>query len=147
MQFEGQLGFGWISPSENQNLAQPRSNRFEQRSRLRRGMSRETQRGSSEIVTPDYWRQLDLITPGELKLPITVVGAGGIGSPTALALAKMGCSRLTVYDPDLVEPHNLPNQFYRLKDSARPKVEALRDLIRSFTGLEIVALQEAVSQQ
>jgi len=110
-------------------------------------MSRETQRGSSEIVTPDYWRQLDLITPGELKLPITVVGAGGIGSPTALALAKMGCSRLTVYDPDLVEPHNLPNQFYRLKDSARPKVEALRDLIRSFTGLEIVALQEAVSQQ
>jgi hypothetical protein len=95
----------------------------------------------------DYWRQLDLVTPAELKLPITLVGAGGIGSPTALALAKMGCSRLTVYDPDLVEPHNLPNQFYRLEDSARPKVEALRDLIRAFTGLEIVSIQEAVSRQ
>jgi molybdopterin/thiamine biosynthesis adenylyltransferase len=99
------------------------------------------------MITPDYWRQLDLVTPGELKLPITVVGAGGIGSPTALALAKMGCSQLTVYDPDLVEPHNLPNQFYRLEDSARPKVEALRELIRTFTGLEIVSIQEAVNQQ
>ena len=98
-------------------------------------------------MTMDYWRQLDLVTPGELKLPITLIGAGGIGSPTALALAKMGCSQLTVYDPDLVEPHNLPNQFYRLEDSARPKVEALRELIRAFTGLEIVSVQEAVSRQ
>lgn len=109
-------------------------------------MSRETALESFSMVM-DYWRQLDLVTPAELKLPITVVGAGGIGSPTALALAKMGCSQVTVYDPDLVEPHNLPNQFYRLQDSARPKVEALRELIRAFTGLEIVSIQEAVSQQ
>jgi ThiF family len=110
-------------------------------------MSLETPPGSSNMIIPDYWRQLDLVTPDELKLPITLVGAGGIGSPTALALAKMGCSHLTVYDPDLVEPHNLPNQFYRLEDSARPKVEALRELIWAFTGLEIVSIQETVSQQ
>lgn len=99
------------------------------------------------MITPDYWRQLDLVTPEDLNLPITIAGAGGIGSPTALALAKMGCSRLTVYDPDIVEPHNLPNQFYRLEDAARPKVEALRDVIRAFTGFEIVAIPEAVSEQ
>ena len=99
------------------------------------------------MTTPDYWRQLDLVTPEELSLPITMVGAGGIGSPTALALAKMGCSRMTVYDSDLVEAHNLPNQLYRLEDFARPKVEALQVLIRSFTGFEIVAIREAVSKQ
>lgn len=99
------------------------------------------------MTTPDYWRQLDLVTPQDLNLPITIAGAGGIGSPTALALAKMGCSRLTVYDPDIVEAHNLPNQFYRLEDAARPKVEALREVIRAFTGLEIVAIPEAVSEQ
>jgi hypothetical protein len=99
------------------------------------------------MTTPDYWRQLDLVTPQDLNLPITIAGAGGIGSPTALALAKMGCSRLTVYDPDIVEAHNLPNQLYRLEDAARPKVEALREVIRAFTGLEIVAIPEAVSEQ
>lgn len=99
------------------------------------------------MTTPDYWRQLDLVTPEEFNLPITIVGAGGIGSPTALALAKMGCSRLTIYDPDIVEPHNLPNQLYRIEDGARPKVEALREIIHAFTGFEIVAIQEAVSDQ
>lgn len=95
----------------------------------------------------DYWRQLDLITPDELSIPIVIIGAGGIGSLTALALAKMGCSRLTVYDPDIVEPHNLPNQFYRLEDINRPKVEALWGVIQAFTGLQIAAIPEAVSEQ
>lgn len=99
------------------------------------------------MTTPDYWRQLDLVTPQDLTVPITIIGAGGIGSPTALALAKMGCSHLTVYDPDIVEPHNLPNQFYRIRDSGKPKVEALRELIHDFTGFEISAVQEALIQQ
>lgn len=99
------------------------------------------------MALPDYWRQLDVVTPEDLCRPITIVGAGGIGSPTALALAKMGCSRLTVYDPDTIEPHNLPNQFYRLEDAAKPKVAVLRELIREFAGVEIRAVQEAVTQQ
>jgi hypothetical protein len=99
------------------------------------------------VAGPDYWRQLDLVTPDELRLPITMVGAGGIGSPTVLALAKMGCSNLTVYDPDFVEWHNLPNQFYRLEDVAQPKAVALGALVRTFTGIQICAVQEAVAEQ
>lgn len=99
------------------------------------------------MASVDYWRQLDLVTPEQLAVPITVVGVGGIGSPTALALAKMGCSNLTVYDPDVVEPHNLPNQFYRLQDVGRAKVHAIRELIKAFTGLEVVAVQETVQAQ
>lgn len=99
------------------------------------------------MATPDYWRQLDLVTPEDLAPPVTVIGAGGIGSPTALALAKMGCPNLTVYDPDTVEAHNLPNQLYRLQDVDRPKVEALQEVIASFTGAKIAVHQEAVVSQ
>jgi molybdopterin-synthase adenylyltransferase len=99
------------------------------------------------VASLDYWRQLDIVSPEDLAVPISVVGAGGIGSPTALALAKMGCSNLTVYDPDTIEPHNLPNQLYRLEDVGRPKVEALQALIRSFTGQTIGAVQETVAQK
>jgi molybdopterin/thiamine biosynthesis adenylyltransferase len=95
----------------------------------------------------DYWRQADLISPEALAAPVTVIGAGGIGSPVALALAKMGCQNLTLYDPDVVEPHNLPNQFYRPRDVGRPKVAALADVIAEFTGAEVRAVQESVAGQ
>jgi molybdopterin/thiamine biosynthesis adenylyltransferase len=96
---------------------------------------------------PDYWRQLDILDPEALDVPIVVIGAGGIGSPTALALAKMGCHDLTIYDPDIVEAHNLPNQMYRLLDIGRPKAQALRDLITMFAGDVVHDYDVAVSGQ
>jgi molybdopterin/thiamine biosynthesis adenylyltransferase len=95
----------------------------------------------------DYWRQADLIPPEALATPVTVIGAGGIGSPVALALAKMGCRSLTLYDPDVVEPHNLPNQFYRLRDVGRPKVEALAELLGEFAASDVRAVPETVAGQ
>lgn len=82
----------------------------------------------------DYWRQIDFATPEELRFEITVIGAGGIGSPVAFTLAKMGCSRMTLVDFDRVEAHNLPNQMYRPADLGTPKVEALAEIIAEFTG-------------
>ncbi|HEX6513731.1 MAG TPA: ThiF family adenylyltransferase [Chloroflexota bacterium] len=99
------------------------------------------------MIKPDYWRQLDLVSSEQLDFPITLIGAGGIGSPLALALAKMGCPRLALYDPDTVEAHNLPNQIYRLNDVGRPKVAALADLLREFAPLELDVRQERVSEQ
>lgn len=95
----------------------------------------------------DFWRQLDIIPQSRLGFPITIIGAGGIGSPTALLLAKMGCSDITVYDFDTIEPHNLPNQFYRMDDLGQPKVQALLQIIRDFTGVEIKALNERFESQ
>ena len=91
-----------------------------------------------------YHRQLDLLRPDALNMPITVVGAGGIGSFTVMALAKMGCTNLWVYDFDSVESHNLPNQLYREKDIGKPKVEALKDMVQEFTGIEIKAFNTRV---
>lgn len=84
----------------------------------------------------DYWRQSDIVEPSELK-PVTVAGVGGIGSPTTLALAKMGCKEITVFDPDKVENHNIPNQIYRPEDIDLSKVSCLQEIVKSFTGIEI----------
>ena len=84
-----------------------------------------------------FRRQLDLLPLDKLGVPITVIGAGAVGSFTTLTLAKMGFTNLTVYDDDVVDSHNLPNQMYRLEDLDRLKVAALADLVRSFEGIEI----------
>jgi len=92
---------------------------------------------------PDYWRQLDIFKPDD-KTKILIVGAGSVGSYVALTLAKMGISDLTVVDFDKVEPHNLPNQFYKTTDIGRPKVEALKDIIKEFTNTEITAINDKI---
>lgn len=90
-----------------------------------------------------YSRQLDLLDPSkkEHQPNITVIGAGTIGSWTTLCLAKMGFRNIAVVDFDVVESHNSPNQLYfdNHATSASMKVNALRALVKSATGIEITA--------
>lgn len=83
----------------------------------------------------DWLRQLGVIPPEKLQFPITLIGAGGIGSPCAIALAKMGCSNLTIWDFDTVEKHNIANQFYPIDAVGKLKVEALSTVVEGFGGL------------
>jgi len=93
----------------------------------------------------DFWRQFDIVRPMEdLMFPISVIGCGGIGSPTTLALAKMGCMDITVYDDDTVEDHNLPNQIYRTKDVGQLKALSLSSIVMDFTGTTIHNIIEKV---
>src|SRR5688500_15464 len=56
---------------------------------------------------------------------VAVVGAGGLGSPTVLALAAAGIGTLTVIDDDGVEASNLQRQvMHRVADVGRPKVDS-----------------------
>ncbi len=71
--------------------------------------------------------------------PVTVIGAGAVGSHVVLALAKMGVPRITVYDGDYVESHNIPMSVYRPCDLARSKVDALRDIVEEASGVRIDA--------
>ncbi len=88
----------------------------------------------------DFHRQLDVLNvPRLAAIPITVVGAGAVGSFTTLALAKSGAERIRVFDDDTVEPHNLPNQWYRVADVGRRKVDALAELVEQMTGVVIDA--------
>lgn len=84
-----------------------------------------------------FARQLDIITPAELDFPILIIGAGGIGSWTVLALAKMGCRNITVVDFDKVEEKNTPSQIYTLKHEKQYKGDALRSIVQDMTGINI----------
>ena len=96
----------------------------------------------------DFWRQADLVTPSDFnKYNVTIIGAGGIGSPTTLALSKMGVERISIYDSDTVEKHNLPNQMYRISDINKSKVDATKDICSDFSGTSIVTHDEKFVNQ
>jgi len=64
---------------------------------------------------------------------VLIGGAGGIGSWLALFLARAGFFP-TVYDPDVVEAHNIGGQMFRRADIGRHKVDALRHTVDEFCG-------------
>jgi tRNA A37 threonylcarbamoyladenosine dehydratase len=89
------------------------------------------------VIKMDFGKQYNIYNPENQKLDIIIVGAGSTGSFTALNLAKMGMNKISVIDFDVVEEHNIPNQFFRTKDIGKLKVEALSEIIKEFTDLEI----------
>lgn len=78
-------------------------------------------------------RQLGIIHPDKLKMPILIVGAGSIGSWAALALSKLGCSNVTVMDGDIIEEHNAGSQIYKASNAGEDKVAALVERIDFMT--------------
>jgi hypothetical protein len=74
-----------------------------------------------------------------------LIGAGGIGSPTALVLGQMGCRALRVSDPDTVGVENLAYQLYPVHAIGRPKVEALSEVLVTFCDLTPAVEQRRVT--
>ena len=87
-----------------------------------------------------FWRQLDICPPEKLAFPITVIGAGAIGSAVVVTLAKMGCSNITVWDEDVLSEHNIPNQMCLTQYVGSPKVDALAHLVEMLCEVEIKPL-------
>ncbi len=92
---------------------------------------------AGEFQNEHLTRQLDIIPMAVLGEPIHIIGAGAIGSFTALALAKMGFADISVYDFDKIEIENMNCQFYRFEDIGNSKVAALQSLVENFTGVKI----------
>ena len=80
--------------------------------------------------TPDYSRQLSLNGMGEAQQQqlyqstVLVFGAGGLGVTALSYLAAAGVGRITVVDPDCLEPSNLHRQtIYQTTDVGKLKVD------------------------
>jgi molybdopterin/thiamine biosynthesis adenylyltransferase len=73
---------------------------------------------------------------------VAVLGLGGLGSWTALALACIGLGRLVIVDGDVVEESNFNRQvLYEEADLGRSKAEAAAQRLRAFDGeLEVVTI-------
>lgn len=91
------------------------------------------------MIDAHLTRQSDLIPAAALRTKVHIIGAGAIGSFTALMLAKMGMEDITVYDFDTVSIENMNCQFFRFSDIGKPKVHALAEIVESFTNVKIKA--------
>jgi len=80
---------------------------------------------------------------------IDLVGLGGIGSPTAFLLTKMGCRDIRAFDGDEVEDVNVCSTMYKPEDALRgsPKALACEAICREFSGAEIEAVPHYVRDQ
>lgn len=80
-----------------------------------------------------FLRQDGWISPIDLSnKTLNIIGCGAVGSNVAMIAARMGWSKFQLWDLDIVENHNLPNQAYCISDLRKPKVVALKDRLLEF---------------
>jgi len=96
-----------------------------------------------QSFTPDqvkrYSRHIimgDVGSAGQRKLmqsKALIIGAGGLGSPSAVYLALAGVGTIGIVDFDVVELSNLQRQIlHHTSDVGRSKVDSARDNIKSY---------------
>lgn len=77
----------------------------------------------------DLSKSYTYFQPEKINCRIHIVGCGSVGATVAENLARCGLTKFTLWDFDVVEPKNLANQIFRVKDIGKPKVEALKDIL------------------
>lgn len=82
----------------------------------------------------DKTRQMDIVSAALLNLTsVTMIGTGGIGAATSLALAKLGIPRMYLYDGDTVEDINIPTQLLKISDIGKVKVRSVATTLTEFS--------------
>mgnify|MGYP000238392865 CR=1 FL=1 len=77
----------------------------------------------------DITKSYDFFKPETCSSRIHIIGCGAVGSTVAENLVRFGLTKITLYDFDTVEPHNIANQMFRAVDIGKPKVEALAEYL------------------
>jgi molybdopterin/thiamine biosynthesis adenylyltransferase len=79
--------------------------------------------------------------------PLTICGAGALGSQLADNLARQGFRQLRVIDRDRIEEHNVGTQLYGESEVGAWKVEVLRQRLFRATGVEVEAIRKELSDR
>lgn len=100
--------------------------------------SEQTHRYSRHVLIPEVGEE------GQLKLldaKVLLVGAGGLGSPSALYLAAAGVGTLGIVDSDVVDESNLQRQVLHTSERVgMSKVESARQTINALNPeVQVVA--------
>lgn len=74
-------------------------------------------------------KSYEFFQPEKYDSRIHVIGCGSVGSTVAENLARCGVTKITLWDFDTVESHNIVNQMFRTVDVGKTKVEAMRDIL------------------
>jgi adenylyltransferase/sulfurtransferase len=89
---------------------------------------------------------------GQAKLldaKVLLIGAGGLGSPTAFYLAAAGVGTLGIVDMDVVDVSNLQRQILHTNDRVgMAKVESARQTLNALNpDVKIIGIQDRVSSE
>lgn len=93
----------------------------------------------------DHTRHIDLYDLSNVSA--TIIGAGGIGATTEIALAKMGLFMLHIIDADTVGTENMATQLHRFQDVGSPKPIAIRNAIAEYADCEVTTSTEYVTEK
>jgi len=77
----------------------------------------------------DLAKSYEFFQPEKCPERIHIIGCGAIGSTVAENLVRYGVTRITLYDFDFVEPHNIANQLFTQEDIGKTKVQALAEYL------------------
>ena len=77
----------------------------------------------------DLNKSLEFFDPNKVQANCHIIGCGSIGSNVAELLARYGIKRLTLWDFDVVEPHNIANQLYYQDHIGMKKTLALDTIL------------------
>ncbi len=87
---------------------------------------------------------------GQIKLldsKVLLIGAGGLGSPTAMYLAAAGVGTIGIVEFDVVDTSNLQRQIlHGHKDVGRPKVDSAADRVKDINpDVKFIAHREPIT--
>ena len=74
-------------------------------------------------------KSFEYFNPLNCKGRCHIIGCGSVGSTVAENLARLGITKFTLYDFDVVEAHNITNQMFVNSDIGKEKVDAVADII------------------
>lgn len=74
-------------------------------------------------------KSYEFFQPESLRGRVHIIGCGSVGSTIAENLARYGITKISLYDFDTVEPHNIVNQMFTQEDIGLLKVAAVANII------------------
>jgi hypothetical protein len=86
------------------------------------------------------------LTP-DTNLKFNIIGCGAIGSTIAENLIRLGYTKFTLFDFDIVSPHNITNQNFISEDIGKNKTESLKNYLLQINPEADIIVKEKYTKQ
>ena len=100
-----------------------------------------------EGIIMDTNKFYEFFQPEKCKHRVHIIGCGAVGSTIAELLTRMGITKFTLYDFDIVEPHNIANQMFRHIDIGKKKTDALAEMMRDINPEVDITIEDKYENQ
>lgn len=77
----------------------------------------------------DLVRSYEFFKPEKCDGRVHIIGCGAVGSTVAENIARLGLTKVSLYDFDTVEAHNVANQMFYATDIGKLKVDAVSEMM------------------